>query len=56
MNVFDKITIHNMPQAKGVWKTMGSNLADVSQAICEFIDNAVSNFRGNPSTLPSSAR
>lgn len=48
MTTFEKISIHNMPMAKGIWKTMGSNLADVSQAICEFIDNAVSNFRGNP--------
>lgn len=48
MTAFEKINIHNMPMAKGIWKTMGSNLADVSQAICEFIDNAVSNFRGNP--------
>lgn len=48
MTVFDKINIHNMPMAKGIWKTMGSNLTDVAQAICEFVDNAISNFRGNP--------
>lgn len=42
-----KITICNMPMAEGIWKTIGSSLSDVAEAICEFIDNAVSNFRGN---------
>lgn len=47
MKEIEKIMIYNMPMAKGIWRTMGSNLADVAQAICEFVDNALSNFYGN---------
>lgn len=47
MKEIEKIVIRNMPLATGIWRTMGSNLADVAQAICEFVDNALSNFYGN---------
>lgn len=48
MTAMESINIFNMPMAQGIWRTMGSNLADVAQSTCEFIDNAISNFRGNP--------
>jgi len=47
--------IINMPVASRIWKTLGSNFNNFSQAICEFVDNAVSNFRGN-SANPSLVR
>ena len=37
--------IHNMPSADLIWKTLGSNLNNISQAICELVDNSISNFR-----------
>lgn len=47
-----KINILNMPAAQNIWDTLGSNFSSADQAIKEFIDNALSNFRAYPFPLP----
>ena len=35
------------PIAAALWKNLGGNFHDLSQAICEFCDDSISNFNGN---------
>lgn len=43
----DKIMINNTPNASKIWSKIGSSFENIAQAICELIDNAISNFRGH---------
>ena len=47
MAIIDTFKIDNTPDASRIWKEMGSSFSNLSQALCEFVDDAVSNFRGN---------
>lgn len=47
MSEFEKCPIHNSPNANRLWLAISSNLENIGQAICEFVDNCLSNFRGN---------
>lgn len=51
MFTLDMFAIRNMPCAEGIWAAIGSNFTNIAQAIYEFLDNAISNFRGNPVIL-----
>ena len=35
------------PDAAALWENLGGNFHDLSQAICEFCDDSISNFNGN---------
>ena len=39
--------IMNKPNAQELWAGIGGNFDSLSQIICEFIDNSISNFVGN---------
>ena len=51
MSEFEKILIHNFPKAYRIWIAISSNLENIGQAICEFLDNSLSNFRGNADNM-----
>lgn len=53
MFTLDMFNVLNMPSAAGIWAAIASNFTNVAQAIYEFVDNAISNFRGNPVILGS---
>ena len=43
----DKIAIENKPRAEELWRGIGGHFDSISQILCEFIDNSISNFIGN---------
>lgn len=43
----EKISINNTPKANELWKGIGGHFDTISQIVCEFIDNSISNFVGN---------
>lgn len=47
MAIIGTFKLNNTPNATALWGDLGSNFHDLSQAICEFCDDAVSNFDGN---------
>ena len=47
MAMIGTFNIDNTPDAAAIWSNLGSNFRDLSQAICEFCDDAISNFNGN---------
>ena len=47
MAIIGTFKLNNTPNATALWGDLGSNFHDLSQAICEFCDDAVSNFGGN---------
>jgi hypothetical protein len=49
LDMSTKIQINNTPNANEVWKGIGGHFDFLSQIIHEFIDNSVSNFKGNQS-------
>jgi hypothetical protein len=38
------------PKADDLWRGIGGNFDNLTQIICEFVDNSISNFIGNPGT------
>lgn len=36
------------PDASAMWRTQGHHFDSLTQAVCEFVDNAVANFASNP--------
>lgn len=46
--------INNMPNANELWKGIGGYFDTLGEILCEFIDNSISNFRGNPSIVNNS--
>ena len=46
--------INNMPDANDLWKGIGGYFDSLGEILCEFIDNSISNFRGNPSVVNNS--
>lgn len=42
-------SIENNPSASELWAGIGGNFDSLSQIICEFVDNSISNFIGNQS-------
>lgn len=43
----EKIPIKNTPNAQELWKGIAGHFDSFDQILCEFIDNAISNFVGN---------
>lgn len=43
-----------MPNANELWKGIGGYFDTLGEILCEFIDNSISNFRGNPSIVNNS--
>ena len=48
------IQINNMPNANELWKGIGGYFDSLGEILCEFIDNSISNFIGNPSIANNS--
>jgi len=48
-----KIPITNSPNAEYLWKGIGGHFDSFDQILCEFIDNAISNFVANKSLAKS---
>ena len=48
------IQINNMPDANELWKGIGGYFDSLGEILCEFIDNSISNFIGNPSIANNS--
>ena len=48
------IQIDNMPDANELWKGIGGYFDSLGEILCEFIDNSISNFIGNPSIANNS--
>ena len=42
-----EFSINNEPSADELWAGIGGNFDSLSQIICEFVDNSISNFTGN---------
>ena len=43
--------INNMPLAEELWKGIGGHFVSIGEILCEFIDNSISNFKGNNTLL-----
>lgn len=43
----ENFEINNKPNAQELWEGIGGNFDSLSQIVCEFIDNSISNFKGN---------
>ena len=41
------ININNKPEGNIIWRGLGGHFDSISQIINEFIDNSISNFKGN---------
>lgn len=41
------IPINNIPDANDLWKGIGGHFSSLSEILCEFIDNSISNFKAN---------
>src|SRR5438067_5111816 len=47
IDMSEKIFLITTPQANDVWRGIGGHFDSLSQIIYEFIDNSISNFKGN---------
>lgn len=47
------IPIDNQPSASEIWAGIGGHFDNYCQILCEFIDNSISNFLGNPECDPN---
>lgn len=51
MQMNKKIIIQNKPDSNELWKGIGGYFDSLGEILCEFIDNSISNFRGNTSDV-----
>ncbi len=45
------LQINNLPNANDLWKGIGGYFDSLGEILCEFIDNSISNFRGNSNVM-----
>lgn len=50
-NTGNEILINNNISAAELWSGIGGHFDNYSQILCEFIDNSISNFLGNPMSM-----
>ena len=43
----EQFELDNTPDAENLWKAIGGSFSNISQAINEFVDDSISNFRRN---------
>ena len=43
----EQFELDNTPDAENLWKAIGGSFSNISQAISEFVDDSISNFRRN---------